>query len=290
MSKKKPDFIIIGAMKCATTSLHNQLALQKGFFMSDPKEPNFFSNDEIYAKGDDWYINLFQEADVGEICGESSTHYTKLPTYPKTINRMEKMLPKNTRFIYIMRNPIDRLVSQYIHEWSEGNISENINDAIGKYPQLIAYSKYAHQLRPYIDIWGKDNIHIVFFENIIANPQEELIKICTFLEYTDKPIWYKTNAGYSNISKERMKKSKTRDFISNFLGAKWVKNNLVHNLLMEKIKDIWRMKERPILNGETLDFITTEVDNDLADLKELLSISITCASWNNTVMRYISSD
>ena len=50
-----PDFIIIGAMKSATSTLHEQLAVQPGIFMSRPKEPNFFSNDEIVARGLDWY-------------------------------------------------------------------------------------------------------------------------------------------------------------------------------------------------------------------------------------------
>ena len=53
---KTPNFIIIGAMKCATSTLHEQLALQPGIFMSQLKEPNFFSNDEEYEKGWNWYL------------------------------------------------------------------------------------------------------------------------------------------------------------------------------------------------------------------------------------------
>ena len=81
---RMPDFLIIGAMKCATTSLHDQLAAQPGLFMSEPKEPFFFSNDEVYARGIDWYAGLFAGAAAGDLCGESSTHYTKLPSYPRT--------------------------------------------------------------------------------------------------------------------------------------------------------------------------------------------------------------
>ena len=50
-----PDFLIIGAMKCGTTTLQAQLALQEGVFMTTPKEPNFFSDDDVYARGLDWY-------------------------------------------------------------------------------------------------------------------------------------------------------------------------------------------------------------------------------------------
>ena len=80
-----PDLIIIGAMKCATSTLHDQLARQPGLFMSVPKEPNFFSDDAQYARGFAWYTSLFADARPGTIRGESSTHYTKLPTLPNTV-------------------------------------------------------------------------------------------------------------------------------------------------------------------------------------------------------------
>ena len=131
-----PDFIIIGAMKCATSTLHEQLAVQPGIFMSELKEPNFFSDDDQYAKGMEWYLSHFKSAEAKDLCGESSTHYSKLPTYPKTIERIAKYLP-DVKLIYVMRHPIDRLKSQYIHEWSQKVISVEINQAIHQYPELI---------------------------------------------------------------------------------------------------------------------------------------------------------
>ena len=61
---RMPDFIIIGAMKCATSTLHDQLAEQPGFVMSEPKEPNFFSDEENWAKGLGWYSGLFAAAEL----------------------------------------------------------------------------------------------------------------------------------------------------------------------------------------------------------------------------------
>ena len=89
----RPDFIVIGAMKSATTTLHEQLARQPGFFMSRPKEPNFFSDDAMYARGWGWYSSLFRPAREADLRGESSTHYTKLPDYPRTVDRMVRDLP-----------------------------------------------------------------------------------------------------------------------------------------------------------------------------------------------------
>lgn len=64
-----PDFIIIGAMKCATSTLHDQLARQPGLFMSTPKEPNFFSDDEQWGRGLDWYGSLFEAVPGDTLCG-----------------------------------------------------------------------------------------------------------------------------------------------------------------------------------------------------------------------------
>ena len=93
----RPDFIVIGAMKSATTTLHEQLARQPGFLMSRPKEPNFFSDDHMYARGWRWYSSLFASAGEADLCGESSTHYTKLPDYPRTVARMVRDVPTPQR-------------------------------------------------------------------------------------------------------------------------------------------------------------------------------------------------
>src|SRR5262245_52999483 len=136
----RPDFIVIGAMKSATTTLHEQLARQPGIFMSHPKEPNFFSDDAIYARSWGWYGELFRRAGPADLRGESSTHYTKLPTYPRTIDRVKRDLPR-LKLIYVMRHPIDRLISQYVHEVTAGRISAGLREALDCHPELIDYGR-----------------------------------------------------------------------------------------------------------------------------------------------------
>ena len=128
-----PSFIIIGAMKSATSTLYSQLLRQPGIYLPSLKEPNFFSDDTQFARGRNWYCGLFEEAEASDILGEASTHYTKLPTYPQTVARMRDNL-KNPRLIYVMRDPVDRLISQYIHQWSEGEISCGLDVAVTRHP------------------------------------------------------------------------------------------------------------------------------------------------------------
>ena len=97
-----PSLAVIGAMKSGTTTLQVQLAAQTGVFMTTPKEPNFFSDDDVFAKGAGWYKGLFADAAPGDLKGEASTHYTKLPTYPDCLPRLAQMLDA-PRLIYVIR-------------------------------------------------------------------------------------------------------------------------------------------------------------------------------------------
>src|SRR3954453_22574826 len=167
-------------MKCATTTLHEQLARQPGLFMSRPKEPNFFSDDEVYAKGLAWYTAIFRDAQNHQLRGESSTPYTKLPTYPSTVMRMARVLPR-AKLIYVMRHPIDRLTSHYLHEQTVGRISEGLEDAVDRHRELVDYGRYSMQLEPYLRAYGAEAIHPVFFDRLVGNPDEELDRIGKFL-------------------------------------------------------------------------------------------------------------
>ncbi|ACB54073.1 probable sulfotransferase [Crocosphaera subtropica ATCC 51142] len=279
--KKLPNFIIIGAMKCATSSLHEQLNQQPGIFMSELKEPNFFSNDEEYSKGLNWYLSHFKEANINDLRGESSTHYSKLPTYPHTIERLQKHLP-NAKFIYVMRHPINRLVSQYIHEWSQRVISEEINESLDRYPELIEYSLYTKQLQPYFDTFGKERVLPIFFERMLTTPQTELEKICHFIGYTNKPRWdEQLNA--SNVSSERMIKSDWRDAMVEAPGLKQLRRLLIPKSFRTWVRSLWTIKKKPELTSENIEKLTKIFDQDLAVLGSWLRVELTCDNFQETV-------
>ncbi len=273
----RPHFMIIGAMKCATSTLHEQLALQPGIFMTDPKEPNFFSNDEEYAKGIRWYESLFATADAKDLCGESSTHYTKLPTYPHTIERIRQYAPE-VKLIYVIREPIGRLVSQYIHEWSQNIISIPLNDAIDQYPELITYSCYSMQIKPFLDVFDPAQILLVFFEKLCQDPQSELERVCDFIGYPHKPVW-SFGLAEQNVSSQRMRKSVLRDLIIETPGLKQIRKGLIPQGFRDWVKGFWMMKKKPKLSPETRAQLTTLFDEDLAILGSWLNLDLTCESF-----------
>ena len=277
-----PDFIVIGAMKCATSTLHDQLAAQDGIFMSTPKEPNFFSDDANYRRGLASYAALFAPTHDADLCGESSTHYTKLPTYPHTVERMQRHLIA-PRLIYLMRHPVDRLVSHYIHEWSEGRITAGIDDACTEHPELIQYGRYAMQLEPYLEVFGPQNILPVFFDRMVAMPQTELERICDFIGYR-RPVRWLDALGDANRSAQRLRKTPLRQALIRSRAATWLRRRLLPERWRERIKDRWRMKDRPLLGARCLREIEAVFDRDLERLGAWLGMKLSCQSFR-TVAR-----
>ncbi|MEJ1355167.1 MAG: sulfotransferase [Candidatus Sedimenticola sp. (ex Thyasira tokunagai)] len=277
MTGKLPDFIIIGAMKSATSTLQEQLALQPGIFMSDPKEPNFFSDDSRYEKGMEWYSGLFKTAPDGCLLGEASTHYTKLPNYPHTVKRLKEHLPEG-RFIYVMRHPVNRLVSHYIHEWTMGVYQCGLDEAIESYPELVDYGQYAMQLKPFIDTYGWESVLPVFFDRMISNPQSELERICRFIGYQGEPHWVQGQKA-SNVSSERIRRFPLYSTLIESSAATWFRRTLVPQALRDRVKKRLTMQKRPTLHDDQQKRLEEIFDRDLATLSKWLGKEINCSNF-----------
>ncbi|MCA9654603.1 MAG: sulfotransferase [Myxococcales bacterium] len=275
---RMPDFIIIGAMKCATSTLHDQLAEQPGFVMSEPKEPNFFSDEENWAKGLGWYSGLFAAAEPGDLCGESSTHYSKLPRHPRVIERLQEHCP-DAKFIYVMRHPIDRLVSHYIHEWTQRVLDVPISQALREHPALKDFSLYTMQLRPYFEAFGRQRVLPVFFDHLLRHSQDELERVCRFLAYGGKPRW-KEDMGAKNVSAERLRVSPLRDLIVDFPPLAYLRRRFVPQQLRDRIKSLWTMRKRPELSADDRLRLAEVFDPDLAQLGQWLGMEeLSCATF-----------
>jgi len=273
----KPDFIIIGAMKSATSTLHAQLALQDGVFMSTPKEPNYFSDDVEYARGERWYQSLFSNAKALDICGESSTHYTKLPDSPLTVERMARQL-KKPKFVYVMRHPIDRLISHYIHQWSQNKFKCDINQAIDQYEELTAYGCYARQLEPYFKQFGHDSVLPVFNEGIRLNSQNQLQRVADFIGL-DAPVVWKNDLAVQNVSGDRVRAFKGYSLLIESRVMTFLRRLLVPQYFRDRVKQGLVMKERPVISNVQLERLVGVFDEDLSVLGGWLGVDLNCENF-----------
>jgi hypothetical protein len=168
--------LIIGAMKCGTSTLYRYL-IKHPVAACRWKEPGFFSADENWARGMGWYRGLWGwEPSRHRIAVEASTHYTKLPTNPHVVERIARVgIP--VKFIYIMRHPVDRIESQALHDVYDGWApppTEGISEL------AISISKYAMQLDAY-QRFGREKLLLLYTHELARDPHGVLRTVCEFL-------------------------------------------------------------------------------------------------------------
>lgn len=268
-----PDFVILGAMKCGTSTLAAQLAAQEGVFLTTPKEPNYFSDDAVFARGGAWYAALFAAAAPGDLTGEASTHYTKLPTHPKALPRLtaalEEPAPGRLRFVYMIRDPLDRAVSHYIHEWTQGVITCDFETALHRHPELVEYGCYGHQIAGWVEQFGVERIHVTSLEALQANPLATLGDVAAHLGLRTPVIWVEAESR-QNVSAERIRRLPLQGLIFDNPVATALRRALVPQALRDRIKRSRQMQDRPQMLPATKARLRARFAEDRTLLEALL--------------------
>ena len=198
-----PNFIVIGAAKCGTTSLVHYLAQHPQVFMSPEKEPRFFAPEFFtqYISGPirkgtirnemkiEEYEGLFEDITTEKAIGEASTEYIFFPETPK---RIKKLIP-DVKLIAILRNPSDRAFSAYCFQLRDGVeplsfehslLSESKRSQEYWRPGCL-YQKagfYFDQLSRYFDVFEPNQVRVYLYEDLDKRPIKTLRDIFDFLD------------------------------------------------------------------------------------------------------------
>lgn len=171
MKSKDIDFLIIGAARCATTSLQHQFQADPSVYMPDP-ELHFFSRE--FAKGQNWYLNQFEVPKSAKIIGEKSNFYL---SDPKAAKRIHKFLP-DIKLVVQLRNPIKRAYSDYCMLFRRGSVGPDIENYLDPNKsaggRCINDGLYAPQIQTFLDIYGQDPLSILDFDGVAQNPEGQM--------------------------------------------------------------------------------------------------------------------
>jgi hypothetical protein len=174
-----PNLVVIGGLKCGTTSLHHYLNLHPLIQMSRPKELNFFVAELNWPLGARWYASHFR-ADA-PVRGESSPHYTNRPRFEGVAARMASTVPE-ARLIYMVRDPIDRMLSHYLHNVGGGYDDRPLPEALADPHTAYVYrSRYFFQLEPYLDAFDAERILLVSREELLRERAKTVQRVFRFL-------------------------------------------------------------------------------------------------------------
>lgn len=181
-----PHFIIIGAGKCGTTSLHDYLSQHPDVYLCPKKETFFFMNAQSREINRKWggvatvedYLALFEEAPETDILGEISTIYY---AHPESAELIKDAIP-DVKIIAILRDPSDRAFSAYQMYIRNGGESRSFSETIEARAQYITKGFYYQELSPFYKVFNSDNIKILMFEDLVKNPTVFLKELFEFID------------------------------------------------------------------------------------------------------------
>jgi hypothetical protein len=186
---RRPDFFIVGAFKAGTTALYEYLRAHPQLFLSVPKEPMYFGQDltpRYRRMTHDEYLALFKDARDDQHAGEASPWYLYSSSAAREIHDFEPA----ARAIIMLRNPVDVMYSQ--HSQLVFNQREDLTDfaqalaaeddrlaghrlpADAIRPEALYYRRsvqFAEQIQRYLDVMGRERVHYVVFDDLVADPR-----------------------------------------------------------------------------------------------------------------------
>jgi hypothetical protein len=177
-----PTWIIIGAMKCATSSLHRYLAEHPDVATSNPKELDFFVEPRYHELGIDWYRQQFVDPPGATAAGESSVNYTKCHEFPGVAERMHRHVP-DVKLISVLRDPLKRIESQWIHAVGEGSWRGDFSSALADLERSLEVqtSRYWTQLQQYLAVYDPSQIRVLSYERLSHDPQSTVSEVLEFI-------------------------------------------------------------------------------------------------------------
>ena len=294
MRNKLPNFLIVGAAKSGTSSLHNYLNQHPQVFMPSynkegmkVKEPRFLIKDLVQHRLHNgvWtfeeYKSLFDDVKDQKAIGESTVLY--LYYYKHAINNIKHYLGEDVKIIIILRNPADRAYSAFQHVsrgFKENNsFEESLEIETGRMESeenltpMVMYKEmgmYYEMVKAYKESFK--NVHIIFYEDFRDNIESDMNKIYNFLEISNNikiDFITKHNVGgkiwkYEKMKHVFMKNNPIKSILKSVLPKKFRKGIRSHlvNVSTNKVVPI---KE------ETRKYLNNYFKQDVEKLSELLN-------------------
>lgn len=190
-----PNFLVIGAPRAGTTWIAKNLGEHPAVFVPFKKEIHYF--DSHYERGQSFYESFFDDADDAIAVGEATPAYLHKP---EVASRIRSMLP-DAKLIVSLRNPVERVYSRY---WkSRGRFTENENlsfeEKLAQKPEFISEGYYVDHLQRYLDLFPRDQVLLLFFDDLSSNPSQFMADIYRFIgvdeDFRSELIDHQINAG-----------------------------------------------------------------------------------------------
>jgi len=287
-----PNFFIIGARKCATTSLYFYLKSIPGVYMPPQKEFFYFSPNAVQKKTFDVirdkkeYLGFFKNSKGHIAIGEATPIYLWDPEAARLIHR----IVPHARIVMILRDPIERAYSQYLMVMKYSGRKSSFYDELMKdyknhekvfgIPQLyVELGMYYEQVKRYFDIFGREQVKVIIFEEFVQHPEQTVNEVLAFLgvNYTVRAI----SEEYNPYSVPRSSLALSIFVFLYRIPDRNVKlfkivTTLLPRSLIELLpeKMLFKRKQKPKIEPKSVKFLQEIYRDDVIRLESLLGRSL----------------
>ncbi len=181
--QKVPGFIVIGPQRTGTTWLYNYFLTRGDICLPRGVKETFFF-DKKYAKGLKWYSDHFTA------CMESDLIAEVAPTYFHSTHATDRIKQAlgNIKLISILREPVERTYSMYLLYRRYGVVGKDLRASLEPFPEILDSGRYATHLKRWFRDFGRENVHIAFFEELNSNTDAFVRSINDFLGIEHKKL------------------------------------------------------------------------------------------------------
>lgn len=173
---RRPNFIGIGPGKCGTTWLYRVLGAHPEVCVSSAKETLYFETE--YNRGEGWYARFFAHCGEAKAVGEVSNTYVFSRLAAERIHAFDPSM----RIVSSLRDPIDRAFSHYLFMRRNGQVRGSFEEVIeGDRPDLVTRGLYGRHLRPWMELFPRERILVLLFDELTADPSGLARRVFDFL-------------------------------------------------------------------------------------------------------------
>ncbi len=294
----KPNFYILGAAKAGTTTLYDLLKQHPEVFLSFDKEPMFFSRDDYYSRGLDWYLKTFySHSEKFMVRGEASPHY--LYWADKVSPRLARYYEqKNVKFIVILRNPITRAYSWYWNMVADRREDLPFMDALKMENQRIKEKReelefygsmqygylwggsYATQIQSFLRFFSREQFLFLLQDDLKRDWEDVVLQICRFLGVSLEFDVLPRRSNAAGLPRSR----KMQEIIRTPSGFKNILKLLIPNQLRYQAKTFLLKTNKkkihyPEMSKPAYEFLVQYYQQEIMELSAILDRDL--SFWSN---------
>ena len=293
-SSKLPQFVCVGGAKCGTTSLFEYLRGHPQIYLPPQKELHYFSATDLMQrpngprmravlddiiKTEDAYRKQFAGMKEGQVGGDISPSYLNCPSAPDAI----RALLGAPKILIMLRNPVDRMFSQYMHLRRAVREDLDFDHALAAEPQresemwgdMWLYRDSAHsadRVRKYFDVFGRGNVKVVLADDMRNDPRAEVRSILRFID-VDPEVSLDLSGEFnkSGLPKSRaIAKLTDASPLANL--AKKIIPRRIGGIIKRKLQEM-NTGERVVLSNEDRATYLSQFTEEIRQLEQLLGRS-----------------